>query len=332
MPLYLDKITVTTEGPPEAHPIWKALRAIQSAVAKRPVSPRMAWKLACLHLGPLLPAEHQDVLSVRPRVNWKTMLIAYMELLGRSNGDNVDLMNVATAVKILYHHTTHPLREEERAPLVEVMYFFLMCDYAKLSLKKQFGAADNRGAGLFRFCKYCWRTAILGRLICYEHASVIVDGSVEVRGALPSEAKTPASRRKQASRQKQEFDTAISKLMTSEVMEFHESEFTADVLFPQSGRYEWLTRRRPRVAQLLSGVGSEIRDDTMIRLLLKLLHDSDSMQGAWKSTYVMVNTTITQVPELIWPILARAEAWLLVREQTRKNWGGPRKNAGRSND
>lgn len=54
-------------------------------------------------------------------------------------------MNVATAVKILYHHTTHPPREEESAPLLEVMYFFLMCDYAKLPLKKLYGGQDGRG-------------------------------------------------------------------------------------------------------------------------------------------------------------------------------------------
>lgn len=53
--------------------------------------------------------------------------------------------------------------------------------------------------------------------------------------------------------------------------------------------------------------------------MLTLLHDSGAMQGVWRSTYVRVDTTIIQVPELIWPILVRAESWLLVRDQTRKN-------------
>lgn len=332
MPLYLDKITVTTEGPPpEAHAIWKALLAIKFEVAERPVSPRMAWKLACLHFRPLLPVEYQEVFSARSRVNWDTMLMTYAHLLGRSNGDNIDLMNVATAVKILFHHTTHPPREEESAPLLEVMYFFLMCDYAKLPLKKLYGGEDNRGAGLFRFCKYCWRTAIPGRLICYEHASIVVDGSTEVPVALAAEAKTPASRRKQANRQKQNFDAAISELMTKEVMEFHESLFTADVLLPPSGRHDWIFRRRPRVAKLLTENCVNVSDHNIIEHLLALLHDSGAMQGVvWRSTYVRVNTTIIQVPELIWPILVRAESWLLVRDQTRNNWGGKRENSGRS--
>lgn len=137
------------------------------------------------------------------------------------------------------------------------------------------------------------------------------------------------SRRRQAHRLKRNFDIAISKSMTKEVMEFHESEFTADVLLPRSGRNEWLVRRRPRVGQLLRETGVAIGDDNIIEHLLALLHDSASMKGAWRSTYMMVNTTIIQMPELIWPILARAESWLLVSEQTRKNWGGKRKNSGR---
>jgi hypothetical protein len=331
LPLYLDKLTATTEGPlPEAHAIWNALLSIEFEIAERPVSSRMAWKLACRHFRPLLPVEYQDVLSARARVNWDTLLMTYAELLRRSNGDNIDLMNVATAVKILYHHTTHPPRVEESAPLLEVMYFFLMCDYAKLPLKKLYGGQDGRGAGLFRFCKYCWRTAIPGRLICNEHASVVVDGSAEVPAALATEAKTPASRRKQANRQKQNFDAAISELMTKEVMEFHESEFTADVLLPPSNRHDWLTSRRPRVAKLLVEAGVTVSDNNIIEHLLALLHDSGSMPGACRSAYMRVNTTIIQVPELIWPVLVRAESWLLVRDQTRKNWGGKRKNSGRS--
>lgn len=329
MPLYLDKISVATENHSEVHAVWKALLAIKSEVAERPVSPRMAWKLACLHFRPLLPFEHQDVLSSRPRVNWDTISIAYVELLGRSKGINIDLMNVATGVNILYHHTTHPPREKESAPLLEVTHFFLMCSYAKSPLEKLYGGHNRGGAGLYRFCKYCWRTAIPGRLICYEHASIVVDRSAEIPAAPTLEVKSSSSRRKQANRQKQDFDTAISQLTTKEVMEFHESLFTADVLFPQSGRYEWLERRRPKVAQLLIEIGVEVSDNNIVEHLLTILHDSGTMQGIWRSTYVRVNTTIIQVPELIWPILVRAESWLLVRDQTRKNWGGKRENSGR---
>ncbi len=97
-----------TESFHEAHAIWKALLDIKFEVADHPVSPRIAWKQACLHLKPLLPAEHQEVFTARSRVKWDTMLIAYVELLGRSNGENIDLMNMATAVRILFRHTTQP--------------------------------------------------------------------------------------------------------------------------------------------------------------------------------------------------------------------------------
>lgn len=267
---------------------------------------------------------------MNPSAKWDTLLLAYVELLGRSEGKNFDLMNVAAAVKILHRYTADPPREDVRPSLMEVTHFFLMCDYVHLPLKKLYGGEDGNGAGLFQFCKYCWRAAIPGRLICYDHASVLVDGSAKVPGALASEAKTPASRRRQANRQKQKFDASISILMTREVLEFHDSEFTADVLLPKSGRHEWLVRRRPRVAQLLSEVGVEVTDDNMVGMLLKLLHDSESLQGAWKATYEVVNTTIIQMPELIWPMLVRAESWFLARDETRKSWGGTRKNSGRS--
>lgn len=280
---------------------------IKFDIAERPVLLRMAWKLACAHIRPLLPVEHQDVFSARPRVTWDTVSMTYVTFLGRSNGDDVDLMNVATAVKILYLHTTQPPQEEESAPLLEAMYFYLMCDYAKSPLKKPYGGQDGRGAGLYQFCKYCWRSAIAGRQICNERASVVVDGSAEVPAALAAEAKTPASRRKQANRQKQDFDAPVSKLMTKEVMEFHESEFTADVPLPPSNRRDWLTCRRPRVARLLAEASVTAADSNIFYHLLALLHHSGSTPGAWRSSYVRVNTTIIEVPELIWPILARVE-------------------------
>lgn len=329
MPLYLENIPAVAQSFLDAHAIWQALFAIKFKLAVKPAAPRVAWKQACLHLRPLLPVEHRDVFTDNPRAKWDTMLIAYAELLARSNGNDIDLIRMASAAHILYRFTTHPAREVEEPPLMEVTNFFLMCNYTKLPVKQLYESGDGVGIGLFRFCKFCWRTAIPGRLICYDHASIAVDGSEKVLGALPSEAETPASRRKQASRQKLKFDAAILRLMTKEVMEFHESEFTADVLLPKSGRQQWLVRRRPKVAQLLSGIETEIKDDNIIGLLLKHLHDAEPMHGAWKSTYVLVNTTIAQIPELIWPILVRAESWFLARDETHKNWGGTRGNSGR---
>ncbi len=329
MPLYLEHLPAVSESFKDAHAIWEALHAIKFEVAEHPVSPRIAWKQACLHLRPLLPIEHRDVFAARSRPNWDTLLIAYAELVGRSKGDNIDLMNMATAVKVLHRHSTHPPRDDEAPPLVEVSYFIHMCDHAKLSLKKLSGGEEVRVVGLFRFCKYCWRTAISGRLICNDHASVLVDGDAKVTEALLSEAKTSASRRKQAYRLKLRFDAAISKLVTNEVMEFHQSEFKADVLLPEFGRFEWLERRRPMVARLLSELSSEINDANMAVLLLKLLHDPDVMQGVWKDTYLRFNSSVIEFPELIWPMLVRAEAWFIVRNETRKNWGGVRKNSGR---
>lgn len=189
MPLYLEKIPAVAKSFLEAEDVWEALFAIQLNVAGYPVTPRIAWKQACLHLRPLLPIEHQGVLNVNPRASWETISAAYGELFGLSKGDDIDLINVARAVRILHRHTTDPPRDVAKPSLVEVMHFFLMCDYIKLPLGRLYGGEDWSGAGLFRFCKYCWRTAIPGRVICYDHASLVVDGKEKVSGALDPEAK-----------------------------------------------------------------------------------------------------------------------------------------------
>lgn len=332
MPLYLEKIAGWTDSLSDEHALWRALQVIKFEVGDRPVSPRLAWNLACQHLQPLLPPEHQDVISARTLVTWDTMLTAYARLLGRSNGDNVYLMNVATAVNILYRYTTHPPRETESPQPLEVAYFFQMCDCLDLPLAALYGDQQRMDSKLFRFCKYCWRTAIPGRLICYDHAAIVVDGCTEVPFALAAEARTPTSRRKQANRQKKSFDIAISDLMTKEVLEFHDSEFTADVLLPLSNRYDWLAHRRPRVASLLMDAGVTHDNNNIIGSLLAILHDPGIKRGIWRATYERVNTTIIQVPELIWPMLVRAESWFVARDQARKKWGGKRENSGRPNN
>jgi hypothetical protein len=329
LPLYLEDISARNGGVWLTPAAWHALLAITREVAGQPVTPRIAWNQACRHLRPLLPPEHQDIFAASRRVNWGLLPAAYAQLLGRSNGEIFDLMSAATATEILYRHTTRPPREHDAPQPVEVFYFFQMCGHAKLPMNAASFGIEGGAAGLFRFCKYCWRMSIPGREICNDHASELVGTTTAVRGALQGEAKTPVSRRKQANRQRQRFDAEISRLMTAEVMEFHTSEFAADVLLPGVGRLEWLKRRRPKVAELLLGSEKDIQDDNMISLLLKLLHAPGLKRGAWEFAYRQVNSTIAQVPELIWPMLVRAEAWFCVRNEIRQKWGGARKNSGR---
>lgn len=278
---------------------------------------------------PLLAAEHQDVFKNRPQPSWDMLEHVYVALLGRSEGVDTDLMNMAVAMQILYRHSTRPPRQEKAPPLAEVMYFLDMCDFAKSPVRALCGADADGNTALFRFCKYCWRTAIPKRSICPEHAFEHKDGDTRQEGSVDKGVQTPASRRKQASRQKPLFDAAVSKLLTKEVLEFHDSHYVADVLLPGSSRMRWLVKRRPTVAALLSDVGGDETDEGFVESLLKLLHELSGLQGSLEVMYSQVNSIIVQTPGLIWPMLVRAEAWHAVRKDVRQGWGGIRKNAGR---
>lgn len=156
-----------------------------------------------------------------------------------------------------------------------------------------------------------------------------MDGTVKVSGVVGKEASTHTSRRKQAARQKSQFDTAIREMTTNEVLEFHNSNFDADVLFPTSTRCDWLAKRRPNVWRLLSEAETEITDENIVSLLLKLLHNPPDRNESVRRVYDGVNQILLLKPELIWPMVLRAEAWHKVRNEVQQGRGGLRNNAGR---
>jgi hypothetical protein len=306
-----------------------ALNAISLESGKSPVSPSNAWRFALKHLKPLLPAEHHVVFDGRYGTGWEALSIAYADLASRSMGRDVFLMNMATAIKILHTYTTRPPRENLVVPLLEVAYFHQMSDCLKPTVRPLIESDIERNAAVFRFCIGCWRTSNPNRLLCSEHASVIVDGTLEVSGVVGKEASTHISRRKQAARQKSKFDAAIREMTTNEVLEFHNSNFAADVLFPKSGRCDWLARRRPNVWRLLTDAETTITDENVVPLLLKLLHNPPGRNESVRRVYDGVNQILLLEPELIWPMVLRAEAWHKVRNAVQQGRGGLRKNAGR---
>lgn len=329
MPLYLEDVPPQTVLSLSEQPIISALNTIALAAGKSPVSPSNAWRFALKHLKPLLSTEHHAAFDGRYGMGWDALSIAYADLACRSMGRDVFLMDMATAVNVLYRHTTRPPRENLAMPLLEVTYFHQMSDCLKPTVRPLTGTDIERNAAVFRFCMSCWRASNPNRILCSEHAFVKVDGTVKVSGVIGKEASTPTSRRKQAARQKSQFDAVIREMTTNEVLEFHNSNFAADVLFPISGRCDWFARRRPNVWRLLTDAEMAITDRNVVPLLLKLLHNPPGRNESVRRVYDGVNQILLSQPELIWPMVLRAEAWHKVRNEVQQGRGGLRKNAGR---
>lgn len=329
MPIYIDDIPLRELGFIGDRRVQAALEAICREAGNSPVSSRNCWKYVIKHLAPLLPLEHREAFDSRDDTDWDTLNIAYIDLAGRSMGTDHMLMSMATVVKILFRHTTRPPREEKAFAPLEVAYFHQMSNCIRQHGLPESESRQERHPDVFKFCILCWRTTVPNRLFCAEHGSFAGVGSTTVTGLVGKEASTYQARKKQAVRQQPQFVSLIREMTTKEVLEFHNSSFNADVLFPATGRCEWLIRRRPAVWGLLEGARVPLNDENLVENFLSLFHDSSRQVGQVRLGYEAVNSTLIEMPELIWPMVLRAEAWHQVREHVVQKRGGFRKNAGR---
>lgn len=113
------------------------------------------------------------------------------------------------------------------------------------------------------------------------------------------------------------------------MLEFHESGFKADVLFPLRGIRPWLLKRRPALCRNIGKLLDLSSDETVVAILLDFLHSSTDMPVQVMTAYENANSIIQQNHALIWPMLLRAEAWHMARVQIANDWGGKREGAGR---
>lgn len=117
----------------------------------------------------------------------------------------------------------------------------------------------------------------------------------------------------------------MNRILTKEVTEFHEGLFTPVVPFPEQGIATWLTERRPSLWQLLGERQQELNDGNAVGML----HSPDGLPSKSHQIYRQINRHLQKHPQLIWPMLIRAEGWHRCREKVRGQWGGKRSGAGR---
>jgi hypothetical protein len=163
-----------------------------------------------------------------------------------------------------------------------------------------------------------------GRLICATHTAGDKHVTIKLGDQEDSNVNLPFTDYKESRRQKKPFDKTLNQILTKEILEFHDSHFTAPILMPDENIWQWLSIRRPLLSDLLLAQNKAIDDEQVIDSLLLLLHKPIGLTETQYQPYLKANALIKTYPILLWPMLLRAEAWLTARKALRDNWGGKR--------
>lgn len=312
MPLYLSEQDFNSFLFEE---VAQSLRTIALQTEHVAVTPSIALTAIKRYLEPLVSEECRYIFDRRAPATWNGIHAIYGSLGGWSgiNGDPL-LSDVVKAVLVIYSHTTQPPREFAFPAAIEATYFLSLCNLSRIPMQDHLLLVNR--VGLFSFCNFCWRHPLPGRKLCAYHAPNSPLESDE--GGYQS----AAARYKSGARQKEEFDHAVNRILTQEVIEFHDSRFTATVLWPEQDIKPWLRERRPLLWQMLGKHQQEINDNNAIDLLLNLLHNPDGLTSRANRKNALVNLHLRQHPLLVWPMLLRAEGWFQSWKERRENWGG----------
>lgn len=322
MPLYVDVVSIVTSFSP---PVAEALLKIKAAMSDKSVTPSLAARLIKDHLLVLVSPEDRKLFPTGRSVTWDTIFFSYPRFVFQDEGKKGLLTEIGVAIDTIWSHTKRPARELGDEDTIEVTYFFNM--YLNLQQPIEEMRYANHGEfDLFKFCKYCWRHPVPGRSICPIHT--IGAKHIELRASQPNNSPYKGSLEyKEGKRQKARFDATLNRILTEEVLEFHDSRFRSQILLPPAGIKAWLALRRPHIRNAIAFEWDRVSDITLIDLLLDTLHNPAGLSFSVQQAYTKANDMIREYNFLIWPMLLRAEAWLIAREELRCKWGGLRKKA-----
>jgi hypothetical protein len=321
MPLYIDDTEIESRF---CVPVAQALKAIKSEMQDRAVTPSLALSLMKKHFQPLIPECHQDVLGSLTLVSWQDLEFTYAEMVFRSGQPSGQLTEIAVCINLICIYTTQPPRDFPNPETIEITYFLQICRQLKQGIEDSVRYSDNGRFDVLRACKYCWRQPVPGRLICSTHTAGDKHVSITLGNPKDSDANMPFTDYKESRRQKQAFDKTLNQIFTKELLEFHDSSFTAPILMPDENIWQWLNSRRPLLSHLLLTQDKAVHDKQIVNSLLSLLHTPIGLTETQYQPYLKANMLIKTYPILLWPMLLRAEAWLTARKTLRDNWGGKR--------
>ncbi len=307
MPLYLDDF----EPPDVPDDYLRALLRIAASARDQPINPATAVNLLRSFVMPLLAPEHQPFFMLSgAQPSWERLYLLYANLAGASEGRDPDLLAAATLVDRVIRHTTSPPREMSFPQHLELASFERVVTYLGLPAGHPTVQIGGHVLRLYDFCRYCWLPAG-AKGVCRQHSTRRVEMATPLCGAATL---------KQVQRLAPRFAGELTRLVSAQEWEFHESNFSSPILLPPSGLLYWLKERRPALAAQLGQVPSS--PARTLEALLQLLYGS---------TGVHVLEAVAGSVHLLTPITARAEAWYTAW-QARPGWGGQRPGAGRRTD
>lgn len=305
-----------------------ALHIIKAAMEGKAVTPAIALGLIKKHLLPLVPKVHQDAFHKSKAASWEGIYFIYVELGFCCEFAERPLKDVTAAINLIHSHTKKPPREFQFPTSIEVTYFFHVCTHLKVPTEKWRRVAGHPHLDPFKFCPYCWRQPLPRRALCAVHGNV---GQIGMMPAHPISGapRSSTAQYRAGARERALFDEITNRLLTDEVLEFHQSEFEAPFLIPSTRVGEWMSERRPAVWQALLDRNSAPNDESVISALLNLLTDCSTLPPRIRGHYEVLNHHFLRYPAMVWPMLLRAEALLRTRAERQQSWGGSRPGAGR---
>ena len=325
LPLYIDDSDIDKCFSPQ---VAEALRRISVATRNRPIVPDTAVTQILSHLGPLLADEHLDVLLKLRPASWSAILRSFVELTARGLRKDEHLLEVGAAIKVIYEHSSSSARKPSFPRHIEVSYFFRICHTLNSTGVVVDVPEDRATSPMFCFCKYCWRQSVPRRGLCPTHAPAkFSDGETTTQDKATSNSKNAMY--KSGQRHQVFFDTAINQLIGVELLEFHESNFKADVLFHKHLIADWAEVRRPNLWQKIAERGTMPTNDNALERLLDFLFDVEEPSRLVARAFDDAKAELRAMPLLAWPILTRAEAFFRSEKLLVGKRGGARPGSGR---
>lgn len=297
MPLFLDDNQIESFS----GQALEVLILIQEELADKLVTPNIALSAIKKWLLPHCDLATRDVIHKLSQPSWLELQETYLKIASDFSGISDETREIAAIIDLIVTYSKSPPRKITPLQSLDTTYYLITCEDRGKNIN-HIRYTEN-GLDVFNFCKYCWRHPVPGKTICSHHA-------------------THSNEYRESYRIKQMFDCYTYERSSFETFEFLDGEYYFSYFLPTKHIYNWLLNRRPNVADQLRSTALPLNDKKIVNSLLKVLQPIHEYHWSALEASRAINDWILRHPELIWPMLLRAETWFELRNQINHNWGG----------
>ncbi|MDF0379030.1 hypothetical protein [Methylophilus sp. YYY-1] len=277
----------------------EVLYSIQKELADKLVTPTIAFSAIKKWVLPHCDQLAKDLIEQLSQPGWLDLYEMYLKIDYSTTSD--ETREMAEIIELIVTFSKLPPRKVSPRQSLDTTYYLITCEDRGKNIN-QIRYTEN-GLDVFKFCKYCWRHPVPGRYICAHHSAHSSDYLASYRI-------------------KQLFDCYTFEKSSLETFEFLEADYHFSYFLPTKHIYNWLLNRRPNVADQLRSTALPLNDKNIVNSLLKMLQPTHEYHWSALEASRAINNWILRYPELIWPMLLRAETWFELRNQIHHNWGG----------